>query len=123
MNNCLQIMVFSCALLSAVILLQIIFCSCVVVTNSKKNGSSFSRVVGERFDLSIRPAKTAGMQTRQPKFTLMYLGIKYLKETELNEDQLVSSKVKLCFSSVFFSEEARGYQFRKLIVQTNSVIE
>ena len=36
------------------------------------------------------------------------LGIKYLKETKFNEDQLVSSKAKLCFSSVFFSEEARG---------------
>ena len=59
--------------LPTVILLQIIFCSCVVVSNSKKNGSSFSTVAGERFDLSIRNAKTAEIQRRKRKFPLIDL--------------------------------------------------
>ena len=74
----LQRMVCSCALPSDCDF-EIIFYSCVVVlviSNSKKNGSLFSRAVGEWFDLSTRNAKTAEIQSRKRKFPLMYLGRK-----------------------------------------------
>ena len=70
------------------------------MSNSKKNGSSFSRIVEERFDLSTRAAKK---QQEYKKGSRNFPNVfrPYLKERELDEDQLVSSKAKFFFSSEF----------------------
>ena len=73
-NNCLQIMIYSCALTSVSDFAanNICSCACVVVSTSEKNGSSFSRDEEEWLDLSTRPEKTAKPQRRQWKFLLLY---------------------------------------------------
>ena len=71
------------------------------MSSSKRNYISFSRVVGKRFDLSARPAKTAEIQKRQREFPLTHF---YLKERELDEEQPVSSKATLRSSSVLVPE-------------------
>ena len=70
------------------------------MSNSKKNGSSFSRINEERFHLSTRAANTK-KQNKKGSRNFPNVFRPYLKERELDEDQLVSSKAKFFFSSEF----------------------
>lgn len=111
-------MVCSCALRLTVIWLQIIFCSCVVMSTSEKNGGSFSRFVGKRFVCLLDPKKESENTKKATKMSFNVFR-QYLKKGELDDDRLVSSRAKQFLSSVFTSarNKVRGSKFPWIIVK------